>query len=627
MLKLLLVLMIALIMPLIMTTIARASWEKVPPMDWTGIKPGDFSDHELEVPYHLEHFHTVANAIVEEGKDRGFIAIAVNRRPQDNKPYNARILENNAWIAYFYCAKKPWNPYYGMPAVRQRLEALLDFWCRIQGPEGSFSEYSPQGWGLPATGFGVLFMSRTLDLLHAPDAPPFDRAILERTMQAQRKAIMAILNDKNLRHASTSCQNQYTGVYRAAISYLQLRPDAGMEAALLTHSKWAEVNTQSPAGFFYEAGFPDFGYSHVHDANLLNAEPVLSHAPAAVRTKLIEEYRRYNLWLAANYVLEPDRSGYFTNAGVQNRTSFSFHKYSILPLVGVLEETWPFSITETEFSAHIAGRRAALEKDWPKLPPLGHYSPRNSFSASDGLPSGFPTATQRAAAIAKLPYLARKSYVQLRVDRYNMGVLFVRRPSYYATLNFGRSEGGQHPVRGLGLLWNQNAGTVAQALPAPNDAVWGTRRDGWECYVEDRTLNPTLVVGGETINPEPGIAELADKQVVATWPIGNIGTKTVTFDREEIRVVISAKGSFIEQIPLVLRYGDTLEQKGSQIIRTRGSQELLLTVEGGQIQPLPSPEAGGAGSVHRVKVHLKATDKLSYTLRFPLSRLGPKGDP
>jgi len=61
----------------------------------------------------------------------------------------------------------------------------------------------------------------------------------------------------------------------------------------------------------------------------------------------------------------------------------------------------------------------------------------------------------------------------------------------------------------------------------------------------------------------------------------------VTFDSEEIRVTIAAKGSFVEQIPLVLRPGDTLEQKGTQIIRTRGAHSFLLTVEGGQIQTIP----------------------------------------
>jgi hypothetical protein len=595
---------------------AFAAWEKVPPMNWAGIKLADFADHELEVPYHLEHFHKVANAIVEEGPNRGFIGITVNRRPQDNKPHNARILENNAWIAYFYATKKPWNPYYAMPAVRQRLEALLDFWCRSQSPEGYFSEYKPQGWNLAATGFGVLFMSRTLDLLNAPDAPPFDRAILERTMQAQRKAIMAILNDPMLRRTATSYHNQYTGVYRAAIRYLQLRPDAEMQTALTEHSKWADANTQSKAGFFFEANHPDFGYSRVHDANLLNTEAVLSQAPEAVRKKLIEEYRRYNLWLAANYLLEPDRSGYFVNAGLQNRTAHWFHKYAARPLAAVVEETWPFSVTAAEYAADIRQRRATIEKDWPKLPPLTNYSSRNSFFATDGLPGGFPTEAQRAAAIAKLPYLARQNYVQLRYEPRGVGVLFVRRPTYYVTLNFGRSEGNEKPVLGLGLLWNQNAGTVAQTLPAPNDNIWGTRLDGQERYTESRTLQPTLAVGGETVTPQAGIAELADKTVVAAWPLGEAGTKTVTFERDEIRVAINAKGGFVEQIPLILRQGDTLEQKNNQLIRTRGAQPLIISVEGGQIQPLPATPAN-TSNVRRVNVQLKATDKLSYTLRFP----------
>jgi hypothetical protein len=596
----------------------NAAWEKVPPMIWTGIAPSAFADHEFDVPYHLEHFASVVNAVVEEGDNRGFIDIPVNRKLQDNKPYNARILENHAWIAYFYTTKKPWNPYYAMPAVRQRLEAVLDFWCRIPSPRGHFSESGPEIWNLAATGFGVLFMSRTLDHLLAADAPPFDRAILERTIQTQRKAILAIFNDEMPRRTAKSYHNQYTGVYRAAIRYMQLRPDPDMQSAMLAHGKWADENTQSPAGFFYEANHPDFGYTKVYESNLLNTEPVLAQATAAIRQKLIEEYRRYNLWQAANFLLEPDRSGYFLNAGIQNRTNHSSQKYSVRPLAREVEESWPFSVTDAEFAVQIREKRTALEKEWPKLPPLTGYSARDSFFATDGLPGGFPSAAQRDAAIAKLPYLARKSYVQLRFDPRGIGFLYVRRPTYYAALNFGVSEGRSHPVLGLGLLWNDNAGTVAQTLPTPENAVWGTRLNGEASFVESRTITPTFVVGGEGVRTEPGVTELADKPVLVTWLLRDAGTKTVTFEGEEIRVRITltpdTNQSVLEQIPLVLRHGDTLRQEGNQIFRTRGDQSLVITVEDGQIQPLPAP--GKTAAVYRLNVHITGKARLVYSLKF-----------
>jgi len=614
-LPLLLLLLLLLLLMSAPAAAAAAAWDAVPPMAWAGVKPADFADHELEVPYHLEHLRAVANAVVEHGEHRGFIDLAVDRRPQDNKPHNARVLENHAWLSYFYTAGRPWNPYRGSPAVRHRLEAVLDRWCRVPSPRGHFSESGPGVWNLAATGFGVLYMSATLDDLHAAGAPPFDRGLLDRTMAVQRRAILAVLNDEMPRRTARSYHNQYTGVYRAAARYMKLRPDPEVEAALLAHTRWAAENTQSPAGFLYEANHPDFGYSTVYEANLLNTEPALAQLPAAVREKLVEEYRRYNRWQAANLLPEPDRSGYFVNAAVQNRTTYSFQKYPVRPLAALVAESWPFTVTDAGFAAEVRRRRADLAKGWPRQPPLAKYSARDSFFPRDGLPGGFPTAAERDAAVAKLPYLARTRYAELRYDARGPGFLFVRRPGYYAALNFGPTGGRSHPVLGLGLLWNEHAGTAAQALPTPEDAAWGTKPDGRPGFVENATLRPTLTAGGAAVDPRPGVAELADGEVVAAWPVGDGGTKTVTFGGDGVRVEVAAKGGFLEQIPLVLREGDALERDGDRVVRSRGKHVLVIAVEGGRAEPLPPPGKPTAG-VRRANVHLRATDRLVYTLTF-----------
>jgi hypothetical protein len=596
---------------------ALAAWEKVPPMKWDGIALSDFADHELDVPYHLEHFHTVANAVVEEGPDRGFIGIAVNRDRKDNKPYNARIMENAAWFAYFYATDKPWNPYHGSPAVRERLEAMLDFWTRRQNPDGRFSEYSEDGWNLAATGFGVLFMSQTLERLTAAGAPPIDPDILERTIAAQRKGIMAILTSPELRRIATSYHNQYSGVYRAAISFLKMRPDPEMQKALVESGQWFLQNTQSPAGFFYEASFPDFGYSHVHDANLHNAEPLFEQAPPAVQQKLLEEYRRYMGWLAHNLVLEPDRVGYFVNAAIQNRTAFAFQPFKDRPLAGRLPETWAFSITQADRDEQTRRRREQLGREWPKLPPLQQYAPRHGFTATDGNPTRFPTAEQRDGEIAKLPYLAKTRYATLRYDPRRLGVLAVRRPGYLALLNFGRSANQDKPVLGLGLLWNEEAGTVAQALPTPNDHAWGTKLDGQDRFVESRTVEAKLVSAGRAVPIQPGIHDVADGTIVATYPLGDAGEKTITFENDRIVVATRARGGFIEQIPLVLRKGDELKVEGNRVTRTRGNATLTITVENGTIELQPETTFRiGSEDARRIRLHLRGTDTLSYTLSF-----------
>jgi len=48
-------------------------WPKVPPADFRKLKPSDFADDELDLPYYLAHFHRVANSVVEDGDNRGFI--------------------------------------------------------------------------------------------------------------------------------------------------------------------------------------------------------------------------------------------------------------------------------------------------------------------------------------------------------------------------------------------------------------------------------------------------------------------------------------------------------------------------------------------------------------------------
>src|SRR3954470_9658892 len=81
---------------------AHAAWEKVPPVDFSTIKPGDFSDDELDIPYYLQHFHELTDAVVEEGPKRGFISKVFWRNVGDNTVNNARVLENYETLAFFY---------------------------------------------------------------------------------------------------------------------------------------------------------------------------------------------------------------------------------------------------------------------------------------------------------------------------------------------------------------------------------------------------------------------------------------------------------------------------------------------------------------------------------------------
>ena len=105
-------------------------------------------------------------------------------------------MENILSLAFFYSTKRPWNQYYASPAVRLRLEAALDFWCRMQHSDGRFSEYSPQRWNLPATAFATKFIGEALALLHG--GPPIDAKLYERVVKANRRAIRIVMTDPAL---------------------------------------------------------------------------------------------------------------------------------------------------------------------------------------------------------------------------------------------------------------------------------------------------------------------------------------------------------------------------------------------------------------------------------------------
>src|SRR5215203_5909850 len=138
---------IALLLVTIVATVLRAepatqpAWDPVPRVDWSTIWLDDFADDELDLPYLLNHFHIVVQGVTENGANRGFMSIPVWRGRDKNQqgPWNARVMESHLSLAFFYATKRPWNPYFAAPAVRQRLEAMLTFWCDMQNPDGRFS--------------------------------------------------------------------------------------------------------------------------------------------------------------------------------------------------------------------------------------------------------------------------------------------------------------------------------------------------------------------------------------------------------------------------------------------------------------------------------------------------------
>src|SRR4051812_25598490 len=73
---------------------AQAAWDAVPTVSWSTLRPSDFRDDELDIPFFLDHFHELVDGIQETGPERGFINIRVWRGQEQQRSYNARVMES-----------------------------------------------------------------------------------------------------------------------------------------------------------------------------------------------------------------------------------------------------------------------------------------------------------------------------------------------------------------------------------------------------------------------------------------------------------------------------------------------------------------------------------------------------
>src|SRR5947207_6993357 len=170
-------------------------------------------------------------------------------------------------------------------------------------------------------------------------------------------------------------------------------------------------------------------------------------------------------WQGYNLVRQPDASGYLTNNGLTTRTNQLFYTTVTDPLSDVLLDARFLASTSAEDAAATATLRSSLQSAWGNWGPLptnksASYPP-GPFQDADRV-GWRPTVTQRNASIDALPYIASSRFNQQFVDTLRaVQFTFVRRPSYYASLNTGSII--TSPQRyGLGLIWNPTFGAVLQ---------------------------------------------------------------------------------------------------------------------------------------------------------------------
>jgi hypothetical protein len=602
-------------------------WSKVPPVDWSKLKPEDFSDDELDLPYYLGNFHRLANSVVETGENRGFIDISVWRNQQDNKPYNARIMENILSLAFFYSTKRPWNQYYASAPVRDRLEAALDFWCRMQSPDGRFSEYGPQQWNLAATAFATKFMGQTLTLLRT--GPPLDSALMTRVVAADRRAIQIVLTDPDLYRHGQDFTNQYTNMWAGALAFLKLYPDPNLDQQVKRNIRENSKVFQSPVGYFYEARGPDWGYNlGTHHSNLAMAWHYARGTDLG--RVLLEEEKNFVDWLALNAVREPDGSGFTLNRAVETRQRLPFLNTEAMTrsqedqgqrlIAAEVVLARAFLPTRVEIIRYRAQRRAEMQTHWAqiKAPEVGTFSAFSPYSfLHRSHEKWYPTAAQREAARRALPYL-RSPFTHQRMDeREHVVFTFIRRPRYYAIFNSGPHLTSQQRY-GLGLIWQPEIGSLLQSQTGTSDGAWGTVPGNRQGVYEADTLDADFSIDGKAVSALPGNRDLASGVLSVKYRFSDQGEKTITFGDGEIVVDAHHSGRLQENIPLLVGPDDKLTVKAGEVVLTRAGKVFSIKFDP-QTNATTIDTGLKVGPRRVVTVQLRSQNTLSY--RFDFSAL------
>jgi hypothetical protein len=609
--------LIAIVLTLLTPPLTFAKWEKVSPADFSELKPSDFSDDELDLPYCLQHLHQLANAVVEDGPDRGFFNTGLWRGEGQKHTYNARIMESYLTLAYFYCTDRPWNQYYKSQPVRDRLEAALTYWCNMQGPEGAFSEYAPNRWGTAPTAFATKFMGETLRLLK--NGPPIDQTLFKRCVEADRKALVYTFTSQEFWDHGKTYTNQYSNAFAGALAWANLFPGPQAEEVMKFMRQRFEQSLkdfQSPAGYMYELDGPDFGYTlHTTRSDWVMA---YNYARGTEMGKQLEQQEsRWAEWLSYNMLRQPDGSLFILNRAVETRQRHPTHVRQDVPMAEHVELSRAFATSTKELAEQHARDRKELEENW-----------KNYFDADARANHGLepydvihrshyewhPTPQQQAAAIAKLPYLARDRFIHQRADdRHPYVFTYVRRPTYYAAFNAApRLSAGER--FGLGIIWNPKAGAVMQSQTASDDFAWGTRKAGADQVYEAANLTARFQISGEDIEPQPGCRDLPDGVLVARYKLADAGSKSITFDDTGITVEVQHAGPFVEQIPLLLR-DDAKPQRESGKCRVSLDGGVNLTIQS-DTDSKPELATGNtlAGSLGVSTIKLTARDHLKYTI-------------
>lgn len=522
-----------------------------------------FAPHEQIFAGYLRILAPMANDIVTDGSAlHGWMGGGWWRTPSE--PFNARVMEHVATLAWFLANERAWNPYYLDPALDARLGAAVDFYLGLQNPDGSFSEYQANDQSLAATGFGTVALTRALVEMQSAGTAP-ER--LQRMRTAIRAASTWLLDTSRARVWSNpiSFANQTAAGVVGASAAAEALGDETLLATARNRVALLGARGQAPGGWFYEAGGFDSGYNWgVELPDLGELHSRIGGADLEEQASAWVEFFQYTT------VREPGASGYIRMATPSTRTD------STTPILDTVDESidrWAFAneflAAEPRLAAfrptreQVDAQRAAWAASTDPVPARKKQdtSPRLWMHIPNA-PQG-PTAAQKAAAIGLLSHQRSQRFTRTRASTVNsLRFVFVRRPRYYAGAMYGQRP-TDRTRNGVQLVWHPRMGTVLLGLNKgePDDS-WASVIDGVGNDARN-TMTPSFTTNtGSVIEPAALDSVTSDFRVHTTMPGGAI-TATVTFTDTRVVRAVTATSAARELVPLVLQPDDDLSFVGS----------------------------------------------------------------
>ncbi len=577
-----------------------SSIPQVPPFDPSRLRPSDFSDADLDMPYNITWLPRIANSVETDGPNRGFINISVWRGAQDFHPYNARVMESILTLAWFYSSPRKWNQFYANKALRARLELALEYWCNLQSPEGKFSESGPQQWNLAATSSAVKFISEALRLLKT--GPPITPALQARAVDCCRKALHATFDDPDLMTQGKSDSSQYSNVFAGGSAFLAMYPDATLSAHLNEQVDFSPTNLQSLCGYMYEHDGPDLGYTlNTHHQNLQMA---YHHWRGThLGGILVDEENLFGKWLSYNLLPEPGQSIWVANRSIETRQRHAVFSGVDTPLADRAIIMRAFATPPDRRAELIRVAREKMEQMWPRVDPLNVGEPE-ALSPCRFLERAnydwHPTADQITEARKMLRPLNEDSFVeQMQDTRQPLVFTYLRRRNYYAAFASAPKTVSEQQRLGLTFVWSPLTGVLLQSQTGGTETAWGT------------SLGDPLPVEASSV-----LAHLADDNATMTYPLPGGGSKTINFAPDRIHVTVECYGDIVEHVPV---FDPTLIFSPAEY----SMRPAPVEITGPRPAACPDPNEPCAEVVGPVpgktlfQVELRANGKLEYEIRPP----------